>query len=124
MSSKPGGYLPVGALKHASITSIAGWGMENKNIVIPSAIGIGRQTRSSGYLGKEYDPYIVDRATDGASNITADKNLRAKVSRATALRDLYSAKISPLNDVEDFRDEQGLQSKAAKLSDDKVASIF
>ncbi len=119
-----GGYLPIGSLKHSSIAGISGWGMENKESIIPPTVGIGRGTRSAGYLGRPYDPFVVDNPMKSAENILPSKFFEKKVENGTRIRDLYVAGISPKSAGDDFNQEKKLQKQATRLGQNAASEVF
>ncbi|MCM8528046.1 MAG: DUF1501 domain-containing protein [Lentisphaeraceae bacterium] len=119
-----GGYIPVGALKHSSMSSISGWGMENKTSIIPPTVGIGRGTRSAGYLGRAYDAFVVDNPEKSAENILPSSFYKNKVDNGTNIRNLYVSSISPGLAGDDFLQEKKLQSQAARLGRHTASEVF
>ena len=119
-----GGYVPVGSLKHSSMSTISGWGMENTESIIPPTVGIGRGTRSAGYLGRAYDPFIVDNPLQSAENIIAPGFFKEKVDNATKIRNLYVTGISPKSPGDDFNQEKKLQSRATRLGQNAASQVF
>lgn len=119
-----GGYPPVGALKHSNITTISGWAMENNESIIPPTVGIGAGTRSAGYLGRAYDPFVVDNPDKSAENIMASKFFKDKVENGTKLRNLYVSGISPKSAGDDFNQEKKLQARAMRLSQNAASEVF
>ena len=119
-----GGYIPIGSLKHSSVSSISGWGMKNKDSVIPPTVGIGRGTRSAGYLGRDYDPFVVDNPMKSAENILPSKFFQSRVEKGSKIRDLYVSGISPKISGDDFNEEKKLQRQAARLGKDAASEVF
>ena len=119
-----GGYLPLGSLKHSSMSSISGWGMENKDSVIPPTVGIGRGTRSAGYLGRAYDAFIVDDPQKSAENIMPSNYYKQKVANGTNIRNLYVSSVSPGISGDDFIQEKKLQAQAARLGKHTASEVF
>ena len=119
-----GGYLPVGALKHSSMASISGWGMENKESIIPPTVGIGKGTRSAGYLGRGYDAFVVDNPQKSAENILPSKFFQKKVDNGTRIRNLYVSSVSPKGAGDDFLEEKKLQNQAARLGQNAASEVF
>ena len=119
-----GGYLPLGSLKHASIAGISGWGMANKDSIIPPTVGIGRGTRSAGYLGRAYDPFVVDNPLKSAANILPSQFFLNKVNNGTRIRDLYLSGISPKASGDEFNQEKDLQFQAKRLGQNAASEVF
>ena len=119
-----GGYIPIGALKHSSMSSVSGWGMENKDSIIPPTVGIGRGTKSAGYLGRDYDAFVVDNPEKSAENILPSSYFKNKVANGTNIRNLYASTIAPGLSGDDFLQEKKLQSQAARLSRHTASEVF
>ena len=119
-----GGYIPLGALKHSSMSSISGWGMENKDSIIPPTVGIGRGTRSAGYLGRDYDAFVVDNPEKSAENILPSSYYKNKVDNGTNIRNLYVSSIAPGISGDDFLQEKKLQTQAARLGRHTASEVF
>ncbi|MCM8531942.1 MAG: DUF1501 domain-containing protein [Lentisphaeraceae bacterium] len=119
-----GGYIPLGALKHASITSIAGRALHSPSNLMPGSVCIGKGCESSGYLGKEFAPLTIPRAEDGSKNIIAATNYQKHISKAMNIRNFYAEKVSPKKYMDQFSEEVKLQQRSTKFSTPNHAKIF
>lgn len=119
-----GGYLPLGSLKHSSMSSISGWGMENKDSIIPPTIGIGKGSRSAAYLGRSYDAFVVDNPQKSSENIMPSTYYKNKISNASNIRNLYVSSISPQGAGDEFLQEKKLQAQATRLGKHTASEVF
>ena len=54
------GYIPSGSVKHPSLGSNLAYHSADPEFDLPSVVSIGR-TQGAGYLGVDYEPFVVDR---------------------------------------------------------------
>jgi uncharacterized protein (DUF1501 family) len=74
------GYLPSGGLKHPNVGSAVAERIAPHDFDLPAVVSIGR-TDGAGYLGVEYEPFIVNdpnRRPDNTSLTTQERRFEAR----------------------------------------------
>lgn len=64
------GYVPSGALKHPSFGCCVAERIGDAELDLPSVVSVGR-TIGAGFLGVNYEPFVVDNPNQMPANITA-----------------------------------------------------
>lgn len=64
------GYIPSGSVKHPSLASCITQQIADAECRLPSFVSVGR-TQGAGFLGMDYEPFVVNTPGQLPSNITA-----------------------------------------------------
>jgi hypothetical protein len=117
------GYLPTGSVRHPSLGANIAKQLADLSHDLPAVVSVIGQTVGSGYLGVDYEPFVVENPSQ------LPRNLAAPVK---AVR--YSRRIGLLDKLEDdFAGRGGqtvvdnhrrLYTKASKLVQSSTVSAF
>ncbi|MEZ6058901.1 MAG: DUF1501 domain-containing protein [Planctomycetaceae bacterium] len=64
------GYIPSGSVKHPSLGSCIAQQISDPACELPSFVSIGSSTQGSGFLGMEYEPFVVNRPGQPPQNVS------------------------------------------------------
>ncbi len=110
------GYVPSGSVKHPSLAANLARQLEDAEFDLPSVVSVGRPMpgASAGYLGLDYEPFVVDRAGQLPQDVAVRVN-----------EDRYARRLKLLGRVEDgfaregaaavVESHQKLYGKAARM---------
>jgi len=104
-----GGFGPNPVIKHPGMCSVVGWGHYNENNDLPPVVSLGA-AQSAGFLGNNFDPYVV-----GGNKLAVTGHDKDALERADNMRDEYY-KVSPLAKSDDFNEEVKHESRSSRLS--------
>lgn len=82
------GYLPSGGLKHPNFGSAVAKELATPGSELPAVVSIGR-TEGAGFLGVDYEPFVVDNPGDVPRNV-----------KATVPDPRYTRRLELLGDLE------------------------
>jgi hypothetical protein len=68
------GYLPSGSVKHPSLGSCLAKELADPEFDLPSVVSIGGPTQGAGFLGVDFDPFLVDRPGELPQNVASAVN--------------------------------------------------
>jgi hypothetical protein len=92
------GYLPTGSVRHPSLAANIAKQIADLTRDLPAVVSVG-QTIGSGYLGVDYEPFVVDNPSQ------LPRNLEAPVSATR-----YSRRLGLLDKLEDDFGSRGGQT--------------
>src|SRR5437870_4615751 len=97
------GYIPNPTVQHPGIGSYVAHEIGDPASVLPNFVSIGG-TQGAGYLGVEWDPFVMDNPSQGVANIQSPPgiDLRRRDTRLSLLQDLNK----------EFEEERGDESVA------------
>src|SRR5206468_564299 len=72
------GYVPSGSVKHPSFGSIVASELGDLNFDLPHFVSIQGLTQGAGFLGVEYEPFVVQDASRPPANVTLASAIPAK----------------------------------------------
>lgn len=115
------GYIPSGSVKHPAFASSVTEQLADPSLQLPGFVSIGR-TDGAGFLGVEYEPFVVARPGTMPSNLGAavpEKRLR----RRLGLLDEFDQQFAKRGAAQQVEEHQKLYAKTADmvLSDDVSA---
>lgn len=107
------GYVPTGSVKHPSFGSLIAQQLANQEADLPSVVSIGR-TVGAGFLGVNYEPFVVDRPGEMPQNISIPDGQRRLERRLNLLQNLEGS-FGSQGAEQAVQSHQQLYSKAAKF---------
>lgn len=72
------GYLPTGSVKHPSFGSIAASELGDVNFDLPHFVSIAGQTQGAGFLGVDFEPFVVNDPNRPPQNVSLPGNVQPK----------------------------------------------
>jgi hypothetical protein len=72
------GYLPTGTVKHPSLGAIAAAELGSANFDLPHYVSIAGPAQGAGFLGVEYEPFVVQDPNQPPANVTLPRNVQPK----------------------------------------------
>ncbi len=92
------GYIPSGSVKHPSFASAVTKELADPSADLPSFVSIG-PTVGSGFLGVDYDPFVVNNPGQSPQNLTSP-----------AAEPRYRRRLGLLNDLEQEFADKGAET--------------
>jgi len=77
------GYVPAGSVKHPSLAANITKEIGSTELDLPAIVSIGRGAQSAGFLGVEYEPFVVSRPgemPDKLRNIVTEERYRRRLN--------------------------------------------
>lgn len=94
------GYVPSGSVKHPSLASCVVQQIGQPDSELPSFVSVGRGSQGAGFLGVDYDPFVVTRPGEPPQN-----------TAPAVERDRYNARLDLLNRLQgEFAERGGRQA--------------
>lgn len=86
------GYVPSGSVKHPSFASSIAKQIGSEDLDLPSFVSVG-QTEGAGFLGVEYEPFVVQSPGEMPRNVAAnvtDDRVRQRLGLFSKLEDQFA----------------------------------
>lgn len=115
------GYIPSGSVKHPSLGSSIAQQIADPHLDLPSVVSVG-PTQGAGFLGVDYEPFVVDSPGDPPRNITkqvADTRLQRRLGLLDRLEGEFASRGAEAA-VENHRQLYGKASKLVLSPETKV----
>lgn len=107
------GYIPSGSVKHPSLAGCIAKEIADPELDLPSVVSIGRTT-GAGFLGVEYDPFVVDRPGQLPSNVAVPV-AEARFNRRRGLLDNLEDEFAANGGKPVVEEHKRLYDKTAKM---------
>ena len=120
------GYAPTASVKHPTFGAIAANEIGDAACELPAFVRIGRRIPNAGgggLLGAEYDPFVLDRATEPPAN-TALTTDDARFRRRLGLLDRLEEQADDERIRQQVADHQKLYQQTAKMITSRDMQAF
>ena len=119
------GYAPTGSVKHPTFGSIASHYLEAEDFELPNCVNINSPTFSSGILGAEHDPFVVNDPMKPIEDLKYPRQMdnRRFRQRLRMLNDLEKDFLKKRN-TRSTEAHQAIYKKADKLINSQHAKAF
>jgi uncharacterized protein (DUF1501 family) len=107
------GYIPAGGVKHPSFGCCVAERIGDAELDLPSVVSVGR-TIGAGFLGVNYEPFVVDNPNQMPANITAaigEDRLQQRLGLFNQLEQGFADRGA----VDAVRNQRELYEKASSL---------
>lgn len=108
------GYVPSGSVKHPSLASNITKELADASFDIPSFVSVGRPEAGAGFLGVDYDPFVVTNPGTMPSNATPQVN-ENRFQRRLGLLDELEQEFSDRGGKTVVKNHRGIYGKASKM---------
>jgi len=110
------GYIPNASVKYPSLGAIISHQLSNAACELPSFVRIGEARNSSGggFLGVEYDPFVLATAEQLPANTSPTTDV-ARYQRRLSLLDRLEAEYSSAGGARQVEDHRKLYGKASRM---------
>ncbi len=107
------GYIPAGGVKHPSFGCCVAERIGDAELDLPSVVSVGR-TIGAGFLGVNYEPFVVDNPNQMPANITATMGAD-RLQQRLALFNQLEQGFADRGAVAAVRNQRELYAKASSL---------
>ncbi len=107
------GYVPSGAVKHPSFGCCVAERIGDADLDLPSVVSVG-QTTGAGFLGVNYEPFVVDNPNQMPANITATTG-EDRLQQRLGLFNQLEQGFADRGAVDLVRNQRELYDKASNL---------
>ncbi|WP_437204246.1 DUF1501 domain-containing protein [Planctomicrobium sp. SH664] len=116
------GYIPSGSVKHPAFGSLVAQQLADPEAELPSVVSIGR-TQGSGFLGVDYEPFIVDQPGKVPANL-GNPQTTARFERRLGLLQRLEGEFAQRGADANVTSHRQLYQKAARLVLSPQTSVF
>ncbi len=116
------GYIPSGSVKHPAFGSCVAQQLANAEHELPSVVSIG-QTQGAGFLGVDYEPFVVNNPGTMPANVAANKP-QARFNRRLGLLDQLEDEFAGRGAQSAVTNHRQLYGKASRLSQSPTTKAF
>lgn len=107
------GYLPSGSVKHPSLASNIAQQIADPESELPSVVSVG-QTQGAGFLGVEYEPFVVNRPGEMPQNVASTVKV-PRYKRRLGLLDQLEGEFAQSGGEQVVESRRGLYRKASAM---------
>ncbi|MCA9060681.1 MAG: DUF1501 domain-containing protein, partial [Planctomycetaceae bacterium] len=107
------GYVPSGSVKHPSLGACLAHQLHDPECELPSFVSVG-ETQGAGFLGMDYEPFIVNRAGSLPENVSLTVS-RDRYQRRTGLMQQLTSEFAANGSQALAETHQSLYSKSSRL---------
>lgn len=108
------GHVPLAAVDYPTLGSAIAKELSDPENALPACVSVGRSNLGAGFLGVEYDPFVVQNPgslPDNVSNVVTDKRLNRRLGLMDRLENEFASKGG-----KDFvNDHKQLYKKASRM---------
>jgi hypothetical protein len=109
------GYAPTATLKHPGLGSIAACELGDSGFDLPHMVAIGGPTVGAGFLGAEYEPFVVPNVQRPPDNAQARVPVDRFQRRLGLLNRLEKAGFEQAGGADRVRDHRALYKQTSKM---------
>jgi uncharacterized protein (DUF1501 family) len=119
------GYVPSGSVKHPSLAANLATHLADSTFDLPSIVSVGRPVpgAGAGYLGVNYEPFVVDRAGQMPQNVATISN-RSRYARRLNLLERVETEFAASGTEEVVKSHQKLYEQTSKMVLSKHLAAF